>query len=88
MNRNVFGTFIGHIFEGQVFGEMALLKPGIRRDMAVLADEPTKLISINFTRFQDCAENFQREDLHEKTSLLEKIDVFKGLRDYFKVTTG
>ena len=35
----MFGHFLGRLFEGQLFGEISLLKPGVRRDMTVVADE-------------------------------------------------
>ncbi|XP_065828281.1 uncharacterized protein [Oscarella lobularis] len=77
-HRRVFGHFLGRLFEGQLFGEISLLKPGVRRDMTVVADEQTTLMVVDYAHFQSCAESFHKEDLHEKTAALEKLDIFKG----------
>ncbi|XP_062501814.1 uncharacterized protein LOC134178916 isoform X2 [Corticium candelabrum] len=72
------GSFLGHIVEGQLFGEMAFFNPKVPRDMTVLANETmVRLMVIEGSDFYMAARKFKREDLHEKTSFLETIDIFK-----------
>lgn len=73
------GKCLGHISEGQVFGEMAFFTPRARRDMTVLVDESVvELLVIEAGDFYAAAHAYKREDLHEKTSFLEDVDIFES----------